>query len=171
MQDQETPTYSEKPGRTPAILAAAVLVVGAIVSWFGLNGGALITPQESSTSYIVDPSAEAVKFPTDAEERQSLLTAGEALSRAHCIGCHDSDSKLTGPSFESIAQKYSPRSPSNLSQLSPDFSQALAHQGASIDGFESAPTLKLTTDEKRAVGFWILNSFRRSTRNIVGSDK
>lgn len=174
MPDQDTPKYSENTGRAPAILAAALLALGAIVSWFGLNGGALVNPQPTDAqSPAVVPSEEAIKVPTSEAEKQALLTAGEAVSRAKCSGCHDNDSRLTGPPFDSIARKFSSDFRANPSQLPPALSQAVTHNYKDDDlgGYESATQLTLTPDERRAVGFWILNAFRKTSLHEAGSQK
>lgn len=171
MEGNDTPpnlSYSEKTGRTPAVLAGIVLVVGAVVSWMGLKSGPIVgssqTANEELASSLTTDSVPSIKLPSGDAQRQALLVAGEKLAQAKCSGCHAHRAKLTGPSFVVIANQFTQ---ADTTQLSPNFVQALDHQRANWDGYENAPPLSLTPEEKQAVGYWILHSFVKTEPDDV----
>ncbi len=169
MHEQDTPKYSDKAGRTPAILAGVLLVAGAFVSWFGLKGGTLIDQQSDVKSAESSKDFQPIKLPADEAAKQALLTAGKSISQTKCSGCHDVDSKMTGPSYTSIAQRFSSQT-QNKSELPPSFIMALEHKAKNWNGYENAQPRSLTNEEKLAVGYWILHTFANTQSAITQGD-
>jgi len=94
--------YRERIPRWLFMLIAALLVVGAILSWWGTR---------AKRVFHSGPRAEAIlsgRVPA-AKPSFSLdqtLTQGRQLNTTYCAGCHAEQERLIGPSYHLITASY-----------------------------------------------------------------
>ncbi|RZL48552.1 MAG: c-type cytochrome [Pedobacter sp.] len=119
------------------------LFLSAISLFFAACGGSGEDTSTSTTTTTTTPTAS-----------KPAMEAGELLIvKSDCIGCHNKENKIIGPSYKEIAEKY-PSNDENIALLA----SKIIKGGKGVWGtVPMTPHTKITEDEAKTMVKYILS--------------
>jgi cytochrome c551/c552 len=158
------------PSRAPVRLAVSVLLLGALLAWWGTRGHRRLFGELGRKPAV----AVGIVLPEGTQEQSALLERGAQISQRQCAGCHEMASRSSGPSYKEIVTFYRREFPNSLgdSDLRTRLAVAVTHPRPGWGNFAPGPLESgLSLDDRIALASWILNSFNRDKNAGEGASK
>jgi len=121
-----------------------LLVLSAVTLFLAACGGGSTETTETNTANTTPPPAVS----------KPAMDPGEvAIAKSDCIGCHNKENKIIGPSYQEIAAKY-PATDENIALLA----SKIVKGGKGVWGtVPMTPHAKITEDEAKVMVKYILS--------------
>jgi cytochrome c551/c552 len=164
---------SETPGRPPLRLLGFVVLLGALLAWWGTRDRRHLfgeSPRKpvGETALCLPPNIQI-----------GMVARGSQIERRQCAGCHDMFTRSSGPSYQEIVTFYEHHSsnPGGAPDLLSRLSSAIAHPQPGWGNFAPGPPEEgLSLDDRTAVASWMLSGLaqrsgltqRTSAREGIG---
>src|ERR1700730_4145551 len=110
----------QSPSRSPMHLLLVVLLVGALLGWWGTRDHRELFGSSLRTAV----AAEGVALPQVTDADSVLLDRGSRISQRQCAGCHQMATRSSAPSYHEIVSFY--REDVSALSGSPDLRSRLA---------------------------------------------
>jgi cytochrome c551/c552 len=156
----KTGSEHPSPSRLPVRLVVSVLLLGALLAWWGTRDNRRLfgeSPRESvATGGMVLPQVT--------QQGSALLDRGSQISQRQCAGCHEMATRTSGPSYQEIVTFYRREAPASAGNrdLRSRLASAVTHPRPGWGNFAPGPPeSELSLDDRVAVASWILKSFDR----------
>ncbi|WP_113654257.1 c-type cytochrome [Pedobacter namyangjuensis] len=120
-----------------------LLILSAVTLFLGACGGSSESTDTASSTATTAPTVS-----------KPAMDPGElAIVKSDCIGCHNKDNKIIGPSYLEIAEKY-PSTDENIALLA----SKIIKGGKGVWGeIPMTPHTKITEDEAKTMVKYILS--------------
>lgn len=121
-----------------------LLILSAVTLFLAACGGGSTETSETNTASTTPPPAAS----------KPAMDPGEvAIAKSDCIGCHNKENKIIGPSYQEIAAKY-PATDENIALLA----SKIIKGGKGVWGtVPMTPHAKITEDEAKVMVKYILS--------------
>ena len=158
---------SETPGRPPLRLLGFVVLLGAVLAWWGTRDDRHLFG-ESPRKPV---GATALCLPANIQF--GMVARGSQIQQRQCAGCHDMFTRSTGPSYQEVVTFYEHHSsgPGEVQDLLSRLSSAIAHPRPGWGNFPPGPPqVGLSLDDRTAVASWMVSGLaqRTSAREGIG---
>jgi cytochrome c551/c552 len=160
----------QSPSRTPVRLVVSVLLLGALLAWWGTRDRRRLFGEARRKPVA---AGEAV-LPQITQDESALLARGSQISQRQCAGCHELAARSTGPSYKEIVTFYRREFPDSAgdSELRARLAAAVTHPRPGWGNFAPGPVeSNLSVDDRIALATWILRSFDRDRKPGEGEGK
>ena len=160
----------QSPSRTPLRLLVSVLLLGALLAWWGTRDRRRLFGEARRKPVA---AGEAV-LPQITQDESSLLARGAQISQRQCAGCHEMAARSSGPSYKEIVNFYRREFPNSSgdSDLRARLAAAVTHPRPGWGNFAPGPLeSNLSVDDRIALATWILRSFDRDKNAAKGASK
>ena len=161
---------SSHDSRTPLRLVGAVVLLGALLAWWGTRDRRHLfgePPREPVP-------AGAAGVPQNIQVDNAMLARGAEINERECAGGHKMAARSSGPSYQEIVMFYrsrSGRSDGNHDLLS-KLAAAVAHPQPGWANFAPGPAQPgLTFEDRVAVASWILKDSGQTKDTSKGTGK
>ena len=143
-------------------LLVSVLVVGALLSWWGTRDQRLLFGDARRKPV----AADGAPLPQVTQAESVLWDRGSRLSQQQCAGCHEIVTRASAPSYQEIVAFY--RRQTSASPGNPDLRarlvSAVTHPRPGWGNFPRGPLeTGLSLDDRVALVSWILHSLDRDS--------
>jgi cytochrome c551/c552 len=160
----------QSPSRTPLRLLVSVLLLGALLAWWGTRDRRRLFGEARRKPVA---AGEAV-LPQITQDESSLLARGAQISQRQCAGCHEMAARSSGPNYKEIVNFYRREFPNSSgdSDLRARLAAAVTHPRPGWGNFAPGPLeSNLSVDDRIALATWILRSFDRDKNAAKGASK
>jgi len=121
-----------------------LLILSAITLFLAACGGGSTETNETNT---------ATNTPPPVASKPAMDPGEVAIAKSDCIGCHNKENKIIGPSYQEIAAKY-PATDENIALLA----NKIVKGGKGVWGtVPMTPHAKITEDEAKVMVKYILS--------------
>ena len=138
--------------------AAIVMVVLALIGGTLLTWGIVHTHAVSELTQRGDAAPAGVDLKIDPAVALKLVGQGAAIVQMNCAGCHAPDERLSGPSWQAIAEQTraaiqaDPFCGSGLALVA----AGVQHPSPGWDGYAAGPAQNYSPEDRVALAAWIL---------------
>src|SRR5712664_271548 len=151
---------SETPGRPPLRLVGFVLLLGALLAWWGTRDDRRLfgeSPRKpvGATALCLPPNLQL-----------GMVARGSQIQQRQCAGCHEMSTRSAGPSYQEVVTFYEHHSsdPGRAPDLLSRLSSAIAHPQPGWGNFAPGPPQGgLSLDDRTAVASWMLSGLAQRT--------
>jgi cytochrome c551/c552 len=159
---------SETAGRPPLRLLGLVLLLGALLAWWGTRDNRHLfgdSPRKpvGATGLCLPPNLQA-----------RLVARGSQIAQRQCAGCHDMFKRSTGPSYQEVVTFHEHHcvDPGGAADLLARLSSAVAHPQPGWGNFAPGPAqVDLSLDDRTAVASWMVSGLAQRTSAREGMRK
>ena len=159
---------SETPGRPPLRLLGFVVLLGAVLAWWGTRDDRHLFG-ESPRKPV---GATALCLPANIQF--GMVARGSQIQQRQCAGCHEKAAPSSAPSYREIVTFYRREFPTSADNqdLRSRLTSAVTHPRPGWGNFAPGPSESgLSLDDRIALANWILNSFDRDKNTGEGVGK